>query len=47
VTDALGRTLDFSQGRRLEKNQGIIATNGRLHGAVLRAVAVELKRDQR
>jgi 3'(2'), 5'-bisphosphate nucleotidase len=42
VTDALGRTLDFSQGRRLEKNQGIIATNGRLHNTVLEAVNVEL-----
>lgn len=42
VTDAFGRSLDFSEGRRLEKNQGIVATNGLLHDAVLRAIEVEL-----
>jgi len=42
VTDAFGKTLDFSQGRRLEGNRGIVATNGQLHDAVLEAVAVEL-----
>jgi len=35
VTDAFGNALDFSQGRRLERNRGIIATNGALHDAVL------------
>ncbi len=39
VTDVDGRPLDFSRGRRLEGNRGVIATNGRLHGRVLAAVA--------
>jgi HAL2 family 3'(2'),5'-bisphosphate nucleotidase len=38
VSDAMGKPLDFSQGRHLEANGGIIATNGRVHDAVLRAV---------
>ncbi|MCA9539480.1 MAG: 3'(2'),5'-bisphosphate nucleotidase [Myxococcales bacterium] len=39
VTDISGRPLDFSLGRRLEHNQGIAATNGHLHDAVLTAIA--------
>lgn len=39
VTDVEGRPLDFSRGRRLEGNRGVIATNGRLHDRVLGAVA--------
>lgn len=35
ITDLDGRTLDFSQGRTLAKNRGIVATNGRLHEAIL------------
>jgi len=38
VTDVHGRPLDFTTGRRLENNQGIVATNGRLHDAFLAAV---------
>jgi 3'(2'), 5'-bisphosphate nucleotidase len=38
VTDALGRDLDFSQGKELSKNQGIIASNGLLHATILQAV---------
>ncbi len=38
VTDISGRPLDFSRGRRLEDNRGIVATNGRLHDAVLAAI---------
>jgi len=38
VTDVHGNTLDFSQGRKLEDNQGIIATNGRFHDEVVDAV---------
>jgi len=41
VTDALGAELDFSQGRKLEKNRGIVASNGHLHSAILNAI--ELK----
>ncbi|HEB88080.1 MAG TPA: 3'(2'),5'-bisphosphate nucleotidase [Deltaproteobacteria bacterium] len=39
VTDARGNELDFGHGRMLENNAGVIATNGRLHDAVLEAVA--------
>jgi 3'(2'), 5'-bisphosphate nucleotidase len=39
ATDVEGRELDFTRGRRLELNRGVIATNGFLHQAVLEAVA--------
>lgn len=35
VTDLSGKPLDFSAGRRLENNRGVLATNGRVHEAVL------------
>ena len=35
VTDVDGRTLDFSQGRRMTTNRGILATNGELHPQLL------------
>ncbi len=35
VTDMDGKTLDFSQGFKLEKNRGILATNGPLHDSFL------------
>lgn len=38
VTDLDGALLDFSQGRALEKNRGILATNGVLHAEVLTAI---------
>ena len=38
VTDALGAELDFSQGRKLENNRGVVASNGHLHPAILRAI---------
>jgi len=38
VTDLSGKPLDFSQGKTLAKNKGIIATNGKLHDVVLKAV---------
>ena len=38
VTDLRGRGLDFSAGRKLERNKGIVATNGKLHPQVLQAV---------
>jgi len=43
VTDAFGAPLDFSQGKILAMNQGVVATNGRLHDIVLEAVRMELK----
>lgn len=39
VTDLAGAALDFSRGRRLERNRGICASNGRLHDAILAALA--------
>lgn len=43
VTDVRGKPLDFSQGRTLKNNSGVIATNGRVHDEVLKAVAQVLK----
>jgi 3'(2'), 5'-bisphosphate nucleotidase len=38
VTDLVGRPLDFGAGRVLSHNEGVVASNGRLHSAVLEAV---------
>jgi len=38
VTDCAGKLLDFSCGMTLEKNQGIIATNGVVHDQVVEAL---------
>lgn len=38
VTDLQGKALDFTTGRKLAKNRGIIATNGPFHDRVLEAV---------
>lgn len=38
VTDLDGKPLDFTRGRRLEANRGIVATNGHLHEKVLEAI---------
>ena len=35
VTDAAGKALDFSLGRTLSDNQGVVATNGPLHHSVI------------
>ncbi len=39
VTDFSGKTLDFSAGKKLIKNEGILATNGHLHQKALDAIA--------
>jgi 3'(2'), 5'-bisphosphate nucleotidase len=39
VTDVDGRPLEFTHGRELTANRGVVATNGRIHDAVLDAVA--------
>jgi len=39
VTDLAGNRLDFSTGRTLARNRGVVATNGRLHAPVLEALA--------
>ena len=38
VTDLAGRPFDFSTGRRLTGNEGVLASNGRLHEAVIAAI---------
>jgi 3'(2'), 5'-bisphosphate nucleotidase len=38
VTDICGEPLDFSLGRTLSQNQGIVATNGLIHDRVLKVV---------
>lgn len=40
VTDIYGNDLDFTHGRGLVTNKGVIATNGRLHDAVIEALRV-------
>jgi len=42
VTDARGEPLDFSHGRLLRRNIGVVATNGPLHHRVLAAVRTAL-----
>jgi 3'(2'), 5'-bisphosphate nucleotidase len=37
VCDIYGKPLDFSLGRTLRANKGIIATNGLVHQAVINA----------
>ena len=44
VTDVTGAPLDFSHGRRLERNLGVIATDGRFHDEVVAAVQSVLGR---
>ena len=39
VTDVRGEPLDFSLGKTLARNSGVVATNGPIHDAVLAAVA--------
>ena len=38
VTDIAGQPLDFRQGRGLDENRGILATNGKLHDPLLAAL---------
>ena len=50
VTDVDGQALDFSQGKELTRNRGILATNGELHPRLLKCIRewteerMELKR---
>ena len=39
VTDIDGAMLDFSRGRGLERNRGVIASNGLFHDQIVAAVA--------
>ena len=38
VTDLTGEPLDFRAGRTLDRNLGVLASNGRLHAAALEAI---------
>ena len=38
VTDIFGHALDFSQGRGLEKNKGIVCAPARVHGKLIAAI---------
>ncbi len=38
VTDLQGQELDFSAGRTLARNDGVLATNRELHAPVLEAL---------
>jgi len=38
ISDLHGRTLDFTQGRTLAANRGVLASNGRLHAAALKGL---------
>lgn len=38
VSDIDGKALDFSQGRTLSANRGVVATNGKWHDAVIEAI---------
>lgn len=42
VTDIQGKPLDFTRGRELNLNRGVIATNGHLHDAILACVQAVL-----
>ena len=38
VTDVEGRPLDFTHGRTLDRNRGVVATSGAIHDEVLDAL---------
>jgi 3'(2'), 5'-bisphosphate nucleotidase len=38
ISDLDGKALDFTRGRTLADNRGILATNGKLHAAALEAL---------
>ena len=38
VSDIDGKPLDFTQGRELSANRGVVVTNGKLHDDVLKAI---------
>ena len=43
VTDVTGKPLDFSLGRGLEANKGVVVTNGAFHNEVITAVRAVLE----
>ena len=47
ITDLNGRDLDFTAGRTLARNTGVVASNGRLHEQALRVVQALQREDQK
>ncbi|KAJ1922773.1 3'(2'),5'-bisphosphate nucleotidase [Tieghemiomyces parasiticus] len=47
VTDVDGKHLDFSRGRFLDANRGVVAANAQIHSEVLRAVQKVLQNPER
>ena len=45
VSDVHGQPLDFSRGRTLSGNTGVVATNGKLHPLVINVVRQVLESD--
>lgn len=45
VTDTAGNALDFSLGRTLRANKGVVATSGRIHADVITAVRAIMTED--
>ena len=41
VTDIHGQPLDLTVGAGLERNRGVVASNGGLHAAALAAIGAE------
>lgn len=39
VTDIKGNALDFSAGKKLQNNSGVVVTNGKLHDRVIAAIS--------
>jgi 3'(2'), 5'-bisphosphate nucleotidase len=39
VSDITGKPLDFTRGRKLESNRGVIVTNGKVHDDILEAIS--------
>jgi 3'(2'), 5'-bisphosphate nucleotidase len=46
ISDVNGNKLDFSVGRTLAKNKGVIASNASIHDQVLKAVQTVLAKKQ-
>ena len=38
VTDIAGKELDFTKGRKLEDNQGVLVSNGLFHDKIVEAI---------
>lgn len=47
VSDAKGRPLDFSIGRTLQNNKGVVAAHKNVHGKVIEAVRKALEEEGR